>query len=93
MSRNVSFTDFVKNNKDFKSGNPDSKLRSIFQLFDNNNEGILRKHEVRYFNKYLFCIYVLHSILSRQIIFSLYLIKNIEIQVKERFEAFLCNLK
>ena len=47
MNRSVSFTQFIKNDKNFKSRTPELKLQSIFFLFDNNDEGILRKHEVR----------------------------------------------
>ena len=47
MNRSVSFTQFIKNDKNFKSKTPELKLQSIFFLFDNNDEGILRKHEVR----------------------------------------------
>merc|ERR1712045_179848 len=47
MNRSVSFTQFIKNDKNFKSQTPELKLQSIFFLFDNNDEGILRKHEVR----------------------------------------------
>ena len=47
MNRSVSFSQFIKNDKNFQSGSPDVKLQNIFLLFDNNDEGILRKHEVR----------------------------------------------
>ena len=47
MNRSVSFTQFIKNDKSFKSQTPELKLQNIFLLFDNNDEGILRKHEVR----------------------------------------------
>jgi len=47
MSREVSFSKFLKNDANFKGSNPELKLQNIFMLFDNNNEGILRKSEVR----------------------------------------------
>ena len=47
MNRSVSFSQFIKNDKNFKSQTPELKLQNIFLLFDNNDEGILRKHEVR----------------------------------------------
>merc|ERR1712062_520635 len=59
-----SFSDFISFEKHFASTSSEEKLEGIFKLFDNNNEGILRRHEVR------------------QIIFSLYLIKQKEIKVK-----------
>ena len=49
MNRSVSFSDFVDFDKHFKRCSPEEKLRGIFKLFDNNNEGILRRHEVRKF--------------------------------------------
>ena len=47
MSREVSFSKFVRNDENFKGSNPELKLQNIFMLFDNNNEGVLRKSEVR----------------------------------------------
>ena len=47
MNRSVSFSQFIKNDKNYKSQTPELKLQNIFFLFDNNDEGILRKHEVR----------------------------------------------
>ena len=100
MSRSVSFSDFVSFDKHFASTSSEEKLEGIFKLFDNNNEGILRRHEVRkfaacnllFFNlkfkvdiRYIFC-FTVHCWQQvsdpRQIIFSLYLIKQKEIKVK-----------
>ena len=49
MNRSVSFSDFVSFDKHFASTSSEEKLQGIFKLFDNNNEGILRRHEVRKF--------------------------------------------
>ena len=49
MNRTVSFSDFVNFDKHFQSCSSEEKLRGIFKLFDNNEEGILRRHEVRKF--------------------------------------------
>ena len=49
MSRSVSFSDFISFEKHFASTSSEEKLEGIFKLFDNNNEGILRRHEVRKF--------------------------------------------
>ena len=47
MENNVQFSEFLLDQESFKKCSIEEKLGGIIELFDNNDEGILRRKEVR----------------------------------------------
>ena len=62
MKTNVNFSQFLLDEEYYKNCSSEEKLTGIFELFDNNAEGILRKNEIR---QILICLFVIENITAK----------------------------
>ena len=63
MNANKKFSEFLLDPEIFRNCSTEEKLDGIVELFDNNDEGILRKREIR---QILICLFLTKNMAEKQ---------------------------
>ena len=63
MNNDKQFSKFILDQKSFRRCSTDEKIDGIVELFDNNDEGVLRKREIR---QILICLFLTENMMEEE---------------------------